>query len=371
MHSSISSSNQRLPRTQWPRILGGALLIYIVFVGFMELRLALRGFDATVLDSEALWLKERQRASQLGKDALILVGGSRIQLGVDLNVLRTQTGLKPVQLAIDGSTFLPVFEGLAADTSIQGTVIVDFSDHLLIDSNQTQRSHEWQSHYNQMDRSWRLPDFDSIEGWLAGYWRTHLRSYADGAQPATSLFSRLLPAKPTRQYLVTRADRSRQADYSKMDMPEFYYRRVIRHLGQEVLIRPGMTFEELEKDLRARIEALRPDTRARDVYESASRKLAAQAAAIQGRGGRVYFVMLPKSGLVRMIDDRHYPRQLFWDRFASIANAPSLHFEDVAALRELFCPDGSHLDYRQSAHFTTELTRALGLNHTSEAIAPE
>lgn len=371
MHSSISSSNQRLPRAQWPRILGGALLIYVVFVGFMELRLALRGFDAAVFDSEALWLKERQRASELGENALILVGGSRIQLGADLNALRTQTGLEPVQLAIDGSTFLPIFAGLATDPSIQGTVIVDFSDHLLIDSNQTQRSHEWQSHYNQMDHRWRLPDFDSIEGWLAGYWRTHLRSYADGAQPVTSLFSRLLPAKPTRQYLLTRPDRSRQADYSKVDMPGFYYRRVIRNLGQEIPITPGMTIEDLEKNLRARIEALQRNTGAMDLYESASRKLAAQAAAIRERGGRVFFVMLPKSGLVRMIDERLYPRPLFWDRFKSIVNAPSLHFEDIPAMRELFCPDGSHLDYRQSAHFTAELTKALGLNRRSDVAAPD
>lgn len=371
MHSSISSSNQRLPKLQWQRILGGALLIYILFVGVMELRLALRGFDVTALDSEALWLKQRQRASQLGERALILVGGSRIQLGVDLDVLRTHTGLEPVQLAIDGSTFLPVLEGLAIDPSIQGVVIVDFSDHLLIDSNQTQRSHEWQSRYIRMDHRPHLPDFYDMEVWLGDQWRSHLRSYADGAQPLTSLLSRLLPAQPTRQYLVTLPDRSRKADYSKVDMPGFYYRRVIRNLGQEIAITAGMTFQDMESALRTRIEALQPLAGASNLYEDTSRTLAAQAAAIRARGGHVYFVMLPKSGLVRMIDDRLYPRPLFWDRFESIAGVPSLHFEDVPALRELNCPDGSHLDFRQRAYFTIELSRALGLDHTRKLQSTE
>ena len=42
--------------------------------------------------------------------------------------VRARTGLAPVQLAIDGSSFVPVLDGLARDPSIRGTVIVGFID---------------------------------------------------------------------------------------------------------------------------------------------------------------------------------------------------------------------------------------------------
>ncbi|MGH8482027.1 MAG: hypothetical protein ACRES8_06170, partial [Nevskiaceae bacterium] len=85
----------------------------------------------------------------------------------------------------------------------------------------------------------------------------------------------------------------------------------------------------------------------------------AQARAIRARGGRVAFVVLPKSGLVRMLEERRYPRAQFWDRFVALAEAPSVHFEDVPAWRGLECPDGSHLDLRQRAAFTEGLAEVL------------
>jgi len=346
---------------RWGALLGTALLIVLALVAVMELRLALRGFHATVLDTEGRWLRERARAAELGGQALILVGGSRIQLDADLEVLRAQTGLEPVQLAIDGSSFLPVLEGLAADPAVRGTVIVDFSDHLLLPGAAPGVANEWQARYAAHGRLRRLPDFDTIETWLGERVRTPLRSYADGSRPITALTTRLLPARATPQYLTTFPDRSRQADYSKVSMPAFYYQRVLRNLGQEVPVAPGMTYGELEGELRRRIAAIQPMRDSLAAYEEAGRRLAAQAAAIRARGGRVHFVVLPKSGLVRMIDDRRTPRAMFWDRFAALAGAPVLHFEDVPALSGLQCPDGSHLDFRQRAGFTRDLVRALGL----------
>lgn len=362
MPSSISSSKQRLPTLQWPRVLGGALLIFLLFVVIMELRLALRGFRATVLDSESRWIDQRFRASRLGERALILIGGSRMQLAADLDALRSRTGLEPVQLAIDGSSFLPVLEGLAKDDSIRGTVLVDFSDHLLTYRNEAEMSYLWQSNFDLTRQRASMPGFQDIEGWLSDAWRQQLRSYADGAQPLTSLLTRILSPKATQQYLITLPNRSRLADYSKVEMPGFYYSRVIRNLGQEVPITAGMTLNDFEQELRKRIEALQPTTASIERYEQASQQLAAQTAAIQARGGRVYFLMMPKSGWVKAIDDRRFPQHLFWDRFAATVHAPTLHFEDVPAWNGLQCPDGSHLDIRQRLDFTNTLVDALSLN---------
>lgn len=355
MLSSTSSSNQRLPSLRWDRLLGAALLVFVLLVAAIELSLAWRGIQPTVADTEALWLQQRARAGALGDRALILLGSSRIQLDADLDVLRRQTGLEPVQLAIDGSNFRPVLAGLAADPAIRGTVIVDFADALLTHPQEGDTAHRWQASYDRSRGRLALPDFAWSEGRLQQALRGRLRSYADGAQPLAAVLMRVLPKQPLGQYVVMRADRSRLADYGKVGMPAHYFERVLRELGQPRPQRPGMTWTDLDQELRSRISALSPETASLPAYEAATRELAQHAATIRERGGRVHFVMLPRSGLVRAIDAARYPRAQFWDRFAAQPGILATHFDDVPAWRELQCPDGSHLDYRQRAAFSAAL----------------
>jgi hypothetical protein len=93
----------------------------------------------------------------------------------------------------------------------------------------------------------------------------------------------------------------------------------------------------------------------------------AMGKSIQAHGGRVLFVVFPKSGYVKQTDDRRYPRSLFWDRFATGAPGLSLHFEDVPALKAFTCPDGSHLDYRDRGRFSQALAAALHLKQGDPA----
>ena len=80
---------------------------------------------------------------------------------------------------------------------------------------------------------------------------------------------------------------------------------------------------------------------------------------IQNRGGKVAFVRLPTTGEYYELDQRQYPRERYWDRFAALTSAQMLHFQDVPALRDFDCPDGSHLDYRAKPRFTGLLIKAL------------
>ena len=79
MLSSTSSSNRSPPNFPWRTVWVGALAIIAIFVGVMELRLLVRGFPTTSVDSELSWLRQRERASKLGERALVLIGDSRMQ----------------------------------------------------------------------------------------------------------------------------------------------------------------------------------------------------------------------------------------------------------------------------------------------------
>jgi hypothetical protein len=366
--SSISSSepapiSRVVPAGDWGRAVTLALLLLVAFVGVMEARLAWRGFVPTLEDSSVLWATQRGRASSLGTKALILIGGSRIHLAADLDVLRQETGLEPVQLAIDGSNFLPVLTDLASDPSVRGTVLVDFGDHLLLGVRPDDTAHKYVREYQNRRAAlvFHLGTFARTEPWLENQLHARLRSYADGARPLTALWSRLVRNNPVPQYLVMRQDRSRLADYSRVQMPEFYYARVMRNLSAQIPVTTRMTHEEMERELRQRIEAVSPMEGSLEKYLAGTRHLAGLAARIREHGGSVRFLLLPSSKLVRLLEERRFPRALFWDRFAETVAAPTLHFEDVPALREFTCPDGSHLDFRDRARFSAALVEAIGI----------
>lgn len=365
MPSSISSSDpiggdtafRRMPRidARGPLV---ALALLAALIATMELRLAAHGIRPTAVDSEALWVRERARASRLGDRAVILVGASRIQTGIDLDVLRARTGLAPVQLAIDGSSFVPVLDGLARDPSIRGTVIVGFIDSSLDEPrNAASAADRYEARFEATDDWTTAFSFDTIEGGLTDAVRSRLRSYADGARPLTSLRTRLLSdASP--QYAIFLADRSRLADYSQLDRRVTYYSRVVRELDSRISFPAGTDFREVETDLAQRIDALEPAPA--EAYARNAEAVVADAAKIEARGGRVYFVVMPTQGLMTRMEEKRHPRAAFWDRFAAAPNVRAVHFEDVPAMKAIAVPDGSHIDYHDRAALTNAMLDALG-----------
>lgn len=353
-----TSAQQRVPRMRWAVVLAGGFLLFAVFAAILETRLAIRGFKPSVIDSAPLWIRQRQRADALGARALILVGSSRVLLDTDLSVLRRETGLEPVQLAVDGSSFVPVLQDLAADPEVKGTVLVDLAENVLALPAQYDTAYGYEAAY-QRSRARRLPDFDSSETYLTALVRGRVRSYADGTKPLTALCLRILQKNPTPQYLRMLQDREILADYSRVPQPLFYYARIMRNLGQTVPTE-GRLYRDIEMDFASRIAALPPfDNK---LFLQWLPAMADMTRAIRAHGGRVIYVTYPTSGYIRAIDDKRFPRPLFWDRFVAAVDAPHLNFEDVDSLRRFYCPDGSHLDYHARAAFTTALVRALGLN---------
>jgi hypothetical protein len=80
---------------------------------------------------------------------------------------------------------------------------------------------------------------------------------------------------------------------------------------------------------------------------------------IQSRGGRVAIVCFPTAKQYWRYDERFYPRERYWDRFAARTSAVALHFRDVPALNAFELPDLSHLDHRDAPAFTRGLIEAL------------
>lgn len=344
-----------MPGGRWLLPFVTGLILLLVVVALLEGVLAARGFKVTVVDSPALWARERLSASEAGRNALILVGASRAQLDVDMGALAEATGMEPVQLAIDGSSYVSVLADLAADDRVTGKVVVDYQGGVP-DPGFQDAAMRYVQYWHHSNRIGATYDFARIESALVAWRQGTSRIYADGAGPLAALVSRVLAPSATPQYLVTLPTRSRDADYSRVPMPAFYIQRVMRNAGIDRLP-PLPDYAAVEHELGERIQAL-PQASAENLVKNAG-LVGQMVRRIEARGGEVIFVMFPRSGLVRAADDVIYPRAVFWDRVVPLAGGKGLYYADEPSLRHFTCPDGSHLDFRDKRRFTLALVAAL------------
>lgn len=351
-----TSSSERLPDFDGERILPVVFLAFVICVVALELVLMVRGVRPGVVDSEELWRKERFRASELGAKGLVLIGASRGQLGWSLDVLQRRLDLTPVQLAIDGSSFWPVLRSLADDSRIVGTVVVDVPEHLLTQRYEPDAAFQFVSRYSERpyEAKW---EYQSVEAELSGLVRGALRSYADGTRPVTAFIQRGLRTDYLPQYLVTRPDRSRRADYELVPMPGFYYSRVLRTMPAPVRYDPAWTWSQLDGAIRSQISSIEP--RPSHGLAASLKELVELVGKIERRGGHVIFVRLPSSGLVYQIEQRLFPRNVFWRAIESNFPGRTVHFADYKTLSRYECPDGSHLDWRYASSFTEDFVSVI------------
>ncbi|MDP9141816.1 MAG: hypothetical protein M3O62_13595 [Pseudomonadota bacterium] len=352
-----------VPAGRWVIVCAIAFALFSVFVLALEFALAYRGIDTTVADTVDRWLTQRARANRLGSQALALVGASRIQLGVDLSELDALTGMKAVQLAIDGSSFVPVLRNLAEDEGFTGSVIVSYNPEVLINPRDADAASDYVSEWTKSGESMaaELPvTYSVVERRLETWLHSSLRSYADDGGPMVAIEKRILGKTPTRQYLTTLPSRERSADYQLVSIPEVYQMRVLETMGIDY---KNYDLDAPPDEVEARLAALVDNLTASGSQQFAGELEGVERMArqIEDRGGRVYFFVFPTSGLIRKIEERRFPRAQYWDEFAARAPEVRQHSDGVPDMQNLSCPDGSHLDYRDKQRFTSALAKTLGL----------
>jgi len=261
-----------------------------------------------------------------------LIGASHIQVGVDLDVFAEYfNGSKPIQLGIPQSTFVPVLEDLAEDKSFNGIVICNGIEYLLLleSKNIPKLSDEYVAFYNNM----RFVDV--IDQYIAMRLQKTLVLFLSALNPldiARKLGDREWPV----QHIVMADDRSIKADYSMIDIQQYRKNRIKSQLG------------------------LYPSAKdTNEIFILNIRRIENAVKKIQERGGRVIIVRFPTSGPLLKMEQRHMPREKYWDYWAAHTSAIMIHFEDYPALAGFQCADYVHIDHRDSPAFTRALATII------------
>ncbi len=330
MPSSTSSSSDRLPSGPWLKTWLLVAIISFLALGSWELLWRSRGALPSRRGGYYLWTQAYHRVQP---DSIVLLGTSRIQAGVNPELLAKITNRSTIQLGIHGSSPIPVLDLLASEAWFHGTVVVDLVPHITFDAT-------------------RERERDPSEYIEAG-----LRSVS--------------PATRTESYLTALADQR-----LVFRRPDYAARKLINDVLKGSI--PNIPYRSFDDNRFARLDFTRMDTTARtqelrqriathgrapdeDERDETIARIMAPVSKIEARGGRVMFIRMPTTGGIREIEEERYPRAVYWDVLADRFPGKTFHSDDFPALARFDCPDESHIEFRDTPAFTTQLASVLGL----------
>ena len=338
MPSFISNSNNSCWGKSW--IL--ALIITAMLLGGLEYYWRSSGHQPAIVDDQRLWAGERSKVGDSRKE-IILLGSSRMQTDISMPTLRR---LAPdqnvINLSINGTCANASLHDLAEDDKFAGTVIMETTSECLMFGYDREISQ--QSFIDYYHRVYNLNM--AMNRQIATLMQ---RSFVviDPYLNLIKVIGNLLVKKELRasNYVTTYEDRSCSADYTKIDAAhnkavrlektERHYKRQLARISskllQEQLIRVNTDVEK-----------------------------------IINRGGQVIFVRFPVSEEHWDMDEKYFPRDEYWDKIVMLTRVQIRHFKDMDVIKDMRCPDSSHLDARDTETFTRLLFNELFGKKASE-----
>lgn len=329
------TSVDRCPDHSWGILWGCAAIVFFGLTGAMECLWRSKGHVPSVPDSARLWTWTRDQVASSPRESVVILGDSRAQLGIDIELARKTLNRPVWQLAIaGGGSPLAALEELAEDKSFSGEVIATVVPGWF------ELPAELHQKYVSLYQS-NTELFDGFETRAS----SELASVLVVKRPACNLrhtleaiAKRRIPIPDSRRMDI---NRQIHADFSKVNV------------------------EKLRADLLRELHERRGtgpvNPNPTPTWHSQMMRYVEAAQAISKRGGQVVFVYMPISGPRVASDEETNPRALYWDVFAQAAKpfAQTIHFEDFEDLRTFECPDMSHLDAKDAGPFTAALLKHI------------
>jgi hypothetical protein len=334
-----------IPVQPWRTIFIGALSLFIMLMAAWELYWRSQGAVAGYYNSNAEWAQQRRRIDAGEGGKTILVGSSRILFDVQLPVWEKATGERPIQLAIEGTSAVPVLEDLAADPNVTGRIVVGVASDLFFTGFAFRG--DVVPYFHKESPSQRVGNWLSRE-FIEPYFAFDDFDFALGAvlkrQPwpaRTDVPNRF----DVRKLLVQDADRNSTL-WSKLET-DIEYRNLARSIWAQHFDGPPPpsmdTPEKLQKIIDTQIQ------RAVDAV-----------AKLRARGVPVLFVRPPTAGRYLEFDNKVFAREHTWDLLLARTGAPGIHFADYPELQGYELPEWSHMKKAEAERFTQALVAIIG-----------
>ncbi len=321
------------------------LLAILIFLVGWELYWRSQGFEASHDDTDALWADKRAMVYEPASKATVFIGSSRIKFDLDIPTWEKATGDQAIQLAMVGSTPLPVLKDLADDENFKGKLVIDVTEPLFFSTAPPNMARPLKNiaYYKKRTPTQRF-------GFMVN--RLFESNFVFLEQEYLSLNSLLdrLPLPKRQQifnapYFPAEFERTKFSRQSSMTQ-SFVEDANLQKQQQDnwlILIAASKQFPSLtQEDFNKMFASVKSDIDK-----------------IRKRGGEVLFVRTPSSGPMWIGEQKGFPRNQFWGKMVGLTKAESIHFTDYPETSEFICPEWSHLSPQDAKIYTIHLIRQI------------
>jgi hypothetical protein len=325
-----------IPAQPWGAILAGTIVMLAVMLAGWELYWRAYGVTPGYRNSDGQWVVQRRRIDAGEGDKTVLIGASRILFDSSLPVWEKITGQRPIQLALEGTSPVPIMENLADDPNFTGRLVVDVSPDIIFTGFRYRAS--VLPYFRDQTPSQRTGD------WLS---MTFLEPYVAFYDPdfALATIVRRLdwPLRPgmhphTMVRKLAEHDYDRNTHMWEKVVSDPEYRALARRIWAEDFNEPPPEMDTPEKSQK--------------VIDGEIAKAAAAIDKLRKRGVRVVFLRAPSDGEYYAYEQKYLPRDKTWDLLLQRTGAPGIHFEDYPALQGYELPEWSHMSPPEAERYT-------------------
>ncbi len=322
-----------------------ALMIVVIVIGCWELYLRSIGISNSFDDNEPLWAYKRAEIYDRPENSTFFIGSSRIKFDIDLKTWEDETGEKPVQLALVGTSPQLILKDLANDKNFKGKLIVDATEFVLFtrDSGDQENAKKSIAYFKK-----RTPD--QIASFYVDYVLQSGFVFLESKQFSLNTLLNKLPAGKRKGVDAAFSGFPIGFEPSSFDRQNIMSQDFLNDTGRQIIMKNNWRkFGLLDTTAGIRGDSLQNVFK--DVKSSINK--------IQARGGVVIFIRPPSSGEMREAEKKAYPRNIYWDGLLAYTNNSGIHFEDYPEMTHFICPEWSHLSPKDAATFTKSLIKIL------------
>ena len=321
------------------------LLVAICITGWETY---LRANDVTIAydDGKELWAHHRARVYQPKEKVTVFIGSSRIKYALDTKTWEQYTGgNEAIQLAIEGSSPLPLLTDIAEDENFKGNLVVDVTEGLFFSSD---------------GFSLKTP-IEHVE-----YFKKQTPSEKVSFLIKSKLESQLVFLDRDNftidDFFATANYKNREGVFAIPNKWPMEFGR-INFDRQNIMTDRFLTDTVLQKKVTgnwvffASINTEKPaEGKKLDSFLTVIKQCVDK---IKGRGGDVIFVRTPSSGPYWEGEQAAFKREKYWDVLLTYTDCKGIHFKDYKETDHFICPEWSHLSPKDAIVYTKHFITAL------------
>lgn len=348
MPSFTSNSNivkRDIPSKNWGKVTVLSIILFTLLITCWELYWRSQGAKPAYINSDSLWAIERRKVV---KDSVVFTGSSRVLFDLQTDVWQQQTGIKPIQLALEGTTPLGVLEDLAEDDDFQGTVFAGVAPGLFF------------SGFEYRKNARKAYQKEAPSQWLGQQLAMFIEPIFAFMEPDFALFTVLKRQSwPDREQINTELDVRALALMSEDRNTQMWDKVVNDEQYRKLAIKIWMQgFEPIDKKTPEKIAIM---------HENRDKQIERAVAVNQkmlAKGATLIFVRMPSQGFYTMEEGMYNPRASHWDVLLQKTGAQGIHFQDHPNLSKYTLPEDSHLAAQDAKTFTKDFVRIYQSLHS-------